>query len=130
MIFSISVHGHPASSQSANSAYKFARAALQMKHELHRVFFYHDAVHLADITRVNPQDEASLLNEWVTLATEAEVELSLCIAAGLKRGVLNEEERLRYDRLAANAHPDFKVVGLGQLIEAAMVSDRMITFGA
>lgn len=101
-----------------------------MKHELHRVFFYHDAVHLADTTRVIPQDEASLLDEWVAVATEAKVELSLCIAAGLKRGVLNEAERLRYDRLAANAHPAFEIVGLGQLIEAAMVSDRLITFGA
>jgi tRNA 2-thiouridine synthesizing protein D len=130
MIISITVHGRPVSSQSARSALRFAKAAAAGDHELYRVFFYHDAVHLADTNVVTPQDESALLDEWLAFADEVEIELAVCIAACLKRGIINEEERERYDRAAANAHPSFAVVGLGQLIEAAMVSDRLITFAA
>lgn len=130
MIFSLTVHGHPTSSQSARSALNFARSVIAGNHELHRIFFYHDAVHLADTNVVTPQDESSLRDEWQAFAAEHSIEPVICIAAALKRGLVNEAERDRYDLAGANVHPAFEVVGLGQLIEAAIVSDRLITFAA
>jgi len=130
MIFAITIHGHPQASQASHSALKFAQATLAAGHEIHRVFFYHDAVHQADEIAVSPQDEDSLHEQWSAFARTSGVELTVCIAAGLKRGVLNEEERRRYDRSAANAGQEFQIVGLGQLIEAAISADRLITFAA
>jgi sulfur relay (sulfurtransferase) complex TusBCD TusD component (DsrE family) len=46
----------------------------------------------------------------------------------LKRGVLNVDERARYELVAAIVYPAFSVVGLGQQIEAAISCDRTITF--
>jgi sulfur relay (sulfurtransferase) complex TusBCD TusD component (DsrE family) len=32
--------------------------------------------------------------------------------------------------MAASAHHAFEIVGLGQLVEATIVADRVVTFGA
>jgi tRNA 2-thiouridine synthesizing protein D len=130
MMFSINVHGDPASSQSAQSALKFIEAAVSGGHEIYRVFFYHDGVRIADCNQVPPQEENNLLEQWVDFCETHSIELAVCIAAALKRGVLNEDERSRYERVAANVHPAFSVVGLGQQIEAAISCDRTITFPA
>lgn len=130
MIISLAIHGHPSSSSSARSALRFLEAAVAAGHEVYRVFFYHEAVELADRNVVLPQDESPLLDSWVELAERHQVQLAICIAAALRRGVLNEEERDRYERPAANAHPAFEVVGLGQLIDAVVQSDRFVTFAA
>ena len=128
MMFTINVHGDPASSESARSALQFAKATLAGGHELYRVFFYHDGVRIADSNQVPPQEETNLLKQWVEFSETHNVELAVCIAAALKRGVLNEDERSRYERIAATAHPAFSVVGLGQQIEAAISCDRTVTF--
>ena len=130
MILSIAVHGAPYSSQSASSAVKFAEAAVAAGHEIHRVFFYHDGVRTGDALAVTPQDEEPVLERWRALQQGHGCELALCIAAALKRGMLNAEESQRYDKLAASVAPEFEIVGLGQLIEAIMHSDRFVTFAA
>ena len=43
--------------------------------------------------------------------------------------MLDEAEAERYEKHAATIHPAFVVSGLGQLVDAAVVSDRMLTFG-
>ena len=130
MILSIAVHGAPYSSQSASSAVKFAEAAVAAGHKIHRVFFYHDGVRTGDALAVTPQDEESVLERWRELQHSHDFELAVCIAAALKRGMLNVDESQRYDKLAASVAPEFVVVGLGQLIEAIMHSDRFVTFAA
>ena len=94
------------------------------------MFFYHDGVYNADVLRVPPQDEHDLLADWAELKNEHGVELNVCIAAALRRGVLNSEEAHRYERAAANLHPAFEIAGLGQLIDALVTADRSITFAA
>ncbi len=79
---------------------------------------------------VTPQDEESILERWRTLQRSHEFELAVCIAAALKRGMLNVDESRRYDKLAASVAPEFVIVGLGQLIEAIMHSERFVTFAA
>ena len=130
MIISIAVHGAPQSSQASRSALRFAEFALARGHEIHRVFFYHDGVLAAGCLGVAPQDEEDVHAGWVALAESRGLELAVCIAASLKRGMLNEEERARYGLPAAAAHPRFAVVGLGQLIDAIAASDRFLAFAA
>ena len=127
MIFSLAVYAPPYSSQASQTAYEFAIALLRQGHTLHRVFFYHDGVHNATSLAAPPQDEFNLHNAWDLLAKEHD--LVICIAAALKRGVLNKEEADRYNKSTHNLNDNFALSGLGQLIEAAVISDRLITFG-
>lgn len=130
MKIGIAIHGAPYSSEASATALRFARAALAAGHTLHRVFFYHDGVHAASGIAVPPQDEPSPQAGWIELSADHGVELAVCIAAALKRGLVNEEERARYELTAANVHPAFAVVGLGQLVEAIGTTDRFVTFAA
>lgn len=130
MIFSICVYAAPYSSQASYSAYQFAKSLLSQGHNLHRVFFYQDGVFNATKLATPPQGEFDLYNAWQTLADEHQVDLVVCIAAALKRGVLNKEESIRYQKEANNLATGFSLSGLGQLIDAAVTSDRLITFGS
>lgn len=126
--FALAVHGAPYASEASATALRFARAAITAGHEVARVFFYHDGVHSASSIAVAPQDDVSPLAGWAELADAHGVELAVCIAASLKRGVLNAAERDRHGVSAANVHPAFAVVGLGQLVDAIMSADRLVTF--
>ena len=130
MNFALAVHGPPYSSQASTTALRFARAALEAGHAIPRVFFYHDGVHAASSFAVPPQDEPSPLPGWAELAEEHGIELAVCIAASLKRGLVNDEEQHRYELPGSNLHPAFVIVGLGQLLEAIATADRYVTFAA
>jgi len=52
------------------------------------------------------------------LAEEHSVDLVVCVAAALRRGIVD-------DNLAAG----FRISGLGQLVESGIRSDRLVTFG-
>lgn len=129
MIFSICVYSAPYSSQSSYSAYQFAKSLLAQGHRLYRVFFYQDGVHNATKLAAPPQDEIDLYSAWQLLAKEHEIDLVVCIAAALKRGLINQEEAHRYQKEAHNLAEGFSLSGLGQLVDAAVNSDRLITFG-
>ena len=129
MIFSLAVYAAPYSSQASYSAYQFAMAALKQGHQLHRVFFYQDGVHNATELAAPPQDEFNLQQAWQRLATDQNLDLVVCIAAALRRGILDEGEAKRYDKPSHNLASEFTISGLGQLVEAAAVSDRLISFG-
>jgi tRNA 2-thiouridine synthesizing protein D len=130
MIFSIAVYAAPYSSQSSYSAYRFASELLKNGHTLYRVFFYCDGIHAGSELATPPQDEPQLTQAWQKLAREHRVDLVICIAAALKRGLLNPQEASRYEKNASNLAQGFELAGLGQLVDAAIVSDRLITFGS
>jgi tRNA 2-thiouridine synthesizing protein D len=130
MNFAIAVHGDAASSESPRIALRFARAALAKGHRIHRVFFYHAAVTLANSLVVQPQGEPDTAADWARFASDNDIELAVCVAAGLRRGVLGEQDADRYERAAANVRAPFQIVGLGQMIEAAIEADRFVTFCA
>ncbi len=130
MVISIAVHGAPYSSQASRSALRFAECALARGHAIHRVFFYHEGVLTAGDQGIAPQDEEDVHAGWVALQQGHGIELAACIANSLKRGMLDEQERARYDKAAATVHPGFTVVGLGQLVDAVTASDRFVTFAA
>lgn len=130
MIFSLAIYSAPYSSQASYSAYQFAQALLQQEHQLHRIFFYQDGVYNASSLCAPPQDETNLTAAWATLATKYRIDMVVCVAAALRRGILDKEEAERYSKPANNLASPFSISGLGQLLEAAVVSDRLITFGA
>ena len=61
--------------------------------------------------------------------TEHNLDAVVCIAAALRRGVLNGEEAQRYARASHNLEAPWELSGLGQLHEAAQDADRLICFG-
>ncbi|MBN0987940.1 sulfurtransferase complex subunit TusD [Amphritea pacifica] len=130
MIFSIVVTGAPYSSQASASALQFCRSVLKLGHRIHRVFFYADGVHSGSALAAPPQDEINIPAEWAALAREHELDLVVCIAAAVRRGVLDENEARRYEKSGHNLSSGFTLSGLGQLAEAGILSDRVVTFGA
>ncbi|XOV88563.1 MAG: sulfurtransferase complex subunit TusD [Pseudomonadota bacterium] len=129
MNFAIVVHGAPYSAEASHSALHFIEAALAAGHGIYRVFFYHDGVYNASALLAPPQDEWDLGARWQALA-DANIDLVVCIASSLRRGVLDETEADRYEKVHHNVAGGFVVSGLGQLIDATLNADRTITFGA
>jgi len=130
MIFSLAIYAAPYSSQAPDTAYKFATALLANNHKIYRIFFYHDAIHHASALTTPQQDEPNFTQQWQSLAKTHKIDLVVCIAAALKRGLLNSQEANRYNKPAANLAEGFEISGLGQLLDAAVNSDRFITFGS
>jgi tRNA 2-thiouridine synthesizing protein D len=128
--FALSIHGSPHTSSSLWTAYRFAEACLEDGHTIHRVFFYQDAVLIANRFQSPPQDEFDILKAWQVLARSHDLDLCLCIASCLRRGIVNSAEATRFEHLGDSLASGFTISGLGQLIEASLVADRTITFGA
>lgn len=126
--FSLAVYGAPYSSQSSYSALRFCQSAVAQGHTIYRVFFYHDAIHAASNLSAPPQDEFDINRAWRKLSDDHNIDLVVCIAAALKRGLLDANEAKRYQKSAANLNQGFTISGLGQMLDAAVSSDRFITF--
>lgn len=114
---------------SSRRALLFAQAVLAQGHEIVRLFFYQDGVHSASANVITPQDEQDLPRQWRELVTTHQLDGVVCIAAALRRGVLNDEEAQRYQRPAANLLAPWELSGLGQLHDAVQSADRLICFG-
>lgn len=130
MKFGIQINEGPYQHQASDSAYQFAKAALEKGHEIFRVFFYHDGVNNATRLAVPPQDDRNIMQLWSNLAKEHKLDLVVCIAAAQRRGLLDEDEMKRQGKDANNIMEGFRISGLGQLIEAGIESDRLVVFGA
>jgi tRNA 2-thiouridine synthesizing protein D len=130
MKFSLIILGAPASDQCASTALRFARAAIDSGHQIFKIFFYNDGVHNASNLITPPQGELDIPEQWQSLALENKIEMVPCIASSLRRGVLNTEEANRFEKACANMNETaFNLSGLGELIDATINSDRIITFG-
>lgn len=129
MHYAILLMGAPYSDQASHSALRFARALVARGHRLEAVFFYHDGVHNAARLAAPPQDEPHLVDAWASLANEHRVALQVCIAAALRRGLLDEREAARHGKDGVSVRPPFELTGLGQLVDLGMRCDRLVTFG-
>ena len=76
-----------------------------------------------------PQDDRNIVNRWSDLAKEHNLDLVLCVAAAQRRGIADADEAKRNGKDTDNIAEGFRISGLGQLIEAGIESDRMVTFG-
>jgi tRNA 2-thiouridine synthesizing protein D len=127
--FGIQVNEGPYQHQASDSAYQFTKAALEKGHEIFRVFFYNDGVNNGTRLGVPPQDDRNITKLWQELAEKYDLDLVVCVAAAQRRGILDEDEAKRHGKDASNIADRFRISGLGQLIEAGIQSDRLVTFG-
>jgi tRNA 2-thiouridine synthesizing protein D len=128
MKFSIVIHGAPWSSSASHSALRYAEALLECGHEIVRLFFYQDGASSGSSLCVPPQDEINIPEQWQVLINKHGIDAVVCAASALKRGILDAAEADRYEKNAHNLLPGFAVSGLGQLIDAAGQSDRVVSF--
>lgn len=128
MKFAIALFSPP-HAPSSRRALLFAQALLAGGHEIVRLFFYQDGVHSASSNVVTPQDEQDLPREWARFVSDHQLDGVVCIAAALRRGVLNDEEAQRYARSAVNLGAGWELSGLGQLHDAVQAADRLVCFG-
>lgn len=128
--FALMVLGAPTSSQSPNTALAFARAATAAGHRIARVFFFHDGVHCGNDLAIPTAGQQAIAAQWAELSQQYDIDLVICVASALKRGILNESEAKRYTKSAGNLHPQFELSGLGQWVDACALADRVVTFGA
>jgi tRNA 2-thiouridine synthesizing protein D len=118
MKFGILINEGPFTHQASDSAYRFAEAVLARGHEIYRVFFYNDGVYNSNRLSEPQTDDRNLVSLWSKLGQEHGIDLVVCVAAALRRGVKDEilEE-------------GFRISGLGQLVEAGIQADRLVVFG-
>ena len=128
-IFSLLVTANPHSSQGQFSAIQFAKTLIAQGHTLKRVFFYADGVLVASRLNCPPSDEYHLTKTWAKLAIQHDFELVACVTVAMKRGITNATEAERNALTGDNLDPAFEISGLGQLTEAMLESDRLVTFG-
>ena len=127
--FGILVSEGPYTHEASDSAYQFAKAVLEKGHEIFRVFFYHDGVNNGTRLTVPPQDDRNIQKNWTELAEQHGLDLVVCIAAAQRRGILDANEAKRQGKDADNIAPGFRISGLGQLVEAGIIADRLVVFG-
>ncbi|MDH3673479.1 MAG: sulfurtransferase complex subunit TusD [Gammaproteobacteria bacterium] len=129
MKFGILVNEGPYTHQASDTAYHFTKAALEKGHEIVRVFFYHDGVNNGTRLTTPPQDDRHITNRWSDLAEKYGLDMVVCVAAAQRRGIVDADEAKRHGKDANNIAPGFHISGLGQLIEAGILADRLIAFG-
>ncbi|MYD45595.1 MAG: sulfurtransferase complex subunit TusD [Gammaproteobacteria bacterium] len=117
---SLLVQGSPFSSHACEQALEFAKATIRNQHKLYRVFFYKDAVLIANRSHKVPSDESNIQHEWIEFASQQNIQLCVCVGACERRGVNNQQ--------GTDSREGFEIVGLGQLTEAMFESDRLVTF--
>lgn len=118
MLIAVTINEGPYQHQASDSAYLFCKAALEKGHEIRRVFFYNDGVNNASSLTEPPLDDRNIVARWSKLAADHKLDLVVCVAAALRRGIRDE-----------NLAPGFRISGLGQLVEAGIEADRLVTFG-
>ncbi|WP_039031550.1 sulfurtransferase complex subunit TusD [Leclercia adecarboxylata] len=128
MRFALMVTGPAYGTQQASSALQFARALLAAGHDLVSVFFYREGVYNANQLTSPASDEFDLVRAWQALNQEHGVDLHICVAAALRRGVSDANEAQRLGLPAANLNDGFSLSGLGALAQAALTCDRMVQF--
>jgi tRNA 2-thiouridine synthesizing protein D len=118
MKIGLMVNEGPYTHQASDTAWQFARAALAAGHQIPRVFFYHDGVNNGTRLTEPPQDDRNVVTRWSTLAEEHQIDLVVCVAAALRRGIKDE-----------NLAKGFRISGLGQLADVGIKADRLVVFG-
>lgn len=129
MKFSIVVYSSPSSSEAARTALQFSKTVLLHGHEIYRLFFFGDGVHNASRWTVTPQDESNIQHGWSSLITLNKIDAVVCVTSALKRGILDVDSAKHHGLEGFSILDGFEIAGLGQLVDAAINSDRIINFG-
>lgn len=117
-------------SETAHHAWRFAEAALAGGHVLVRVFFADAGVLHGQAFSTPSRDFPSLCQRWQKLQQRANLDLVLCVSAALHYGVIDEANALIWEHGQRSLAPGFVISGLGQLAEAQLQSQHLITFAS
>ena len=120
MRFALMVTGPAYGTQQASSALQFAHALLAAGHELASVFFYREGVYNANQFTSPASDEFDVVRGWQALNEKQGVELHICVAAALRRGVTDATEAARLGLSGSNLQPGFSLSGLGALAQGCV----------
>ncbi|MEL0027975.1 MAG: sulfurtransferase complex subunit TusD, partial [Perlucidibaca sp.] len=110
--------------EAALQACRFAEAALSDGHQIRRVFFAGSAVAHGNTLNTPARDETGLTRRWQDLQRQHDLDLVICVAAALRRGVLDSDNARSWEQPQANLADGFVISGLGQLVEAQLEADR------
>ena len=126
--FGVVVCSAPYGSQGASSAYLFCKTLLESGHHLTGVFFYQDGVLNANQLTSPAGDEINLVENWRALAQQYIFPLEVCLAAGLRRGVIDQQGSQQSLLKQFNLEAPFALSGLTQLAEISKHCDRLLQF--
>ena len=129
MKYTIVILGAPYASNAPSSALSFCNALIKNNHSIYRLFFFGQAVHVANSLSAPPRQETNINAAWQSFISTHKLDSVVCIASALRRGVLDEGESARHEKSGANLLAPHELSGLGQLVEASIHSDKVITFG-
>jgi tRNA 2-thiouridine synthesizing protein D len=107
----------------AYHALKLAQTMQQKQHAF-EVFFYQDAVAIANLQLWHAEDEMNLAVEWQKLG----IPLPVCVSAALSRGISDAENAARHHLQYANLAPGFSLTGLGTLADAISHAQHLLQF--
>lgn len=107
-------------------AYHALRLAqtMQAKHIPFQVFFYQNAVTVANADVWHAEDEINLTAAWQAL----NIALPVCVSAALSRGVSDDENARRHALKQHNLAAGFTLTGLAALAEAIHSAKHIIQF--
>ena len=123
------VLGSPYGDSSTDTALDFSKAVLASGYSIERLFFYHEAAHVGSSLTVSSQDEQNLPEAWQAFIKSNQLDAVVCIASGLKRGIIDKPESKRYERDHFTLSENIELAGLGQWIDAVNSADKHIVFG-
>ena len=126
--FALLVTGPAYGTQTASTAYRFALSLIEQGHRLSHLFFYQDGVHNGNGLHAPASDETDLVAQWRDLALAQGIAIDVCVAAAMRRGVLDEAEAKGIGKTHFNLQAPFRLSGLGQLAEASLTADRFVQF--
>lgn len=128
MRFAILVTGPAYGTQQASSALQFSQAVIAQGHILESVFFYREGVYNANLLTSPANDEFDIVRAWQQLNEQHDVELHICVAAAMRRGVTDAEQANQLGLPCYNMQPGFTLSGLGALAQASLSCDRTVQF--
>lgn len=121
MKISLAIYAAPHTDGNAERAYHFARSALQLNHQIYRLFFFNEGV-------LNCADDTTYLcKQWQSLIEKHRLDAIICSASAEKRG-LTSAQNYSQDSATKPIHAAFQPGGIAQLIDAAAHSERLLTF--
>lgn len=105
-------------------ALDFLQAWIKAQKPVARVFFYQDAVLAANI---GLKSNSTLVNEFSELSKKHQFPLQVCVASAHRRGIIDEAQAKKQDT-QATLNQAFELVGLGELAEAALNNEKIVSF--
>ena len=124
--FIILITASPQKTQSHLTAIKYIKSLIARNETIGCVFFYQDAVLVANEFNQPPSDEVQLIDHWEELAKTNNLELMTCVAASFRRGIIDKDEAKSRGILSPNLSETFNIAGLGQLSSALAIRDSKL----